>query len=515
MVILKVHIKILNLYLDNSSNSGNLDSPINKIEQENFNSYSNNYFMQMTYLEKDWKTNQARSRNSGSLFTLNETPNVLKELSIKDKMKLKRERTKLLLTKTRRYTNYKQDAERLWKNDEDYSKDLNKICDISNEINKNISKSRKTIQMQKNREAAQKSRLNKKLHIERMREREEFLLKENFKIKHELDNIKNNIKKICSGCKSIFNSDLESENKEMDKTNLKMKKNKFQIYQNLINNTNPTNSVSHSRSSSTYKIVTAFLVVVCLLGNLIWRDNLLLSNDGITNNELIPLRVLNALEVSESTSSKYIEPSSNSSKSFSSYNQNFKEDSELNLIGDKPNKNSFYLMFIDYLKMQTVFTPNMNNNSLEDNLTVNQTNNIQDIKTEHTSKNFLNSGNLDSKLLNRETHLKSFHKLNEYSEAPNPNKTNTSYQNMISNDTNEFCLNNNTFVKLLNNEILPQLKFHDNEDYSIRFQTSQNKNLELNLKKNKDQNLLNNCLDCYTKNDYMTFVQEKMGKVKR
>ena len=165
MVILKVHIKILNLYLDNSSNSGNLDSPINKIEQENFNSYSNNYFMQMTYLEKDWKTNQARSRNSGSLFTLNETPNVLKELSIKDKMKLKRERTKLLLTKTRRYTNYKQDAERLWKNDEDYSKDLNKICDISNEINKNISKSRKTIQMQKNREAAQKSRLNKKLHI--------------------------------------------------------------------------------------------------------------------------------------------------------------------------------------------------------------------------------------------------------------------------------------------------------------------------------------------------------------
>jgi hypothetical protein len=279
----------------------------------------------------------------------NNTDNYLYLKSIADlseKMRIKKERTKFLLNKTRR--------------DEDQTEPSSLAALLKkNEDN------RKEIRMQKNRESAQKSRANKKIENEILKTDQQRLLKENSLLKTKLFNLIVTTNKVCEECRKIFCKEEEKNTKK-----------KFVVVQGSKDRNN-----GNSMSINKLLGFTGLFVILCLIMNLFFSQENLNSQESksknmgrllkeeiksyyktdlrpVSNNSFFPNKTLTLAKDNNNFSSytffknlKEIKSKNNLTNT-----QNIQKDFQTELNKSKENV-SFYIRFIDYLKMQTGFTP--------------------------------------------------------------------------------------------------------------------------------------------------------------
>ena len=335
------------------------------------------------------------------------------------KMKLKRNRTKFLLSKTRRKESDSTKSDKIINLSNCYIKETASptVSDINSQSSNNLKKSKnvnnykKELKKQKNREAAQKSRLNRKLEYEILREKENALeelnnklISENTLLRCELNKIKKQSDKLCDCCRKLFvefklNTCNGSTNHDFCKH--KHDKRRFKVVQNPISRTTLTNTTTSSSlvsSTGKYTFFTGILVIVCLLGNFYFDSSF--NNQNMTTQGRILLQNLtnnnDALSTLPNIPDVY----------------DFAKMPSL-IIDDQKNNKSFYLRFFDFFRLKV----------LKD---------ISSNKSE-TKKPFLgkNSTNKDV--------------------SPAPVVTNDNSDNTkLSSKNSELCLNNDTFISFSN-----------------------------------------------------------------
>jgi glutaredoxin len=322
---------------------------------------SNNILLKRTWLDNKEKPDLYK----------NITRDFPNEISLKDKMKLKRENTKFLLSKTRRHSDYNHSSTSEGKDDE-FNSDKNSSSyvakveeddlkkSINNNKNKNkefISTNKKEIIMQKNREAAHRSRMNKKLEFEYLKQNQNLLQEENHNLKNELNKYLIKSCKFCDECKKILKEE-SADNKihiqniqNIQNEKSKIVDKKFQVIQppRILQNS----IVPSGLNSRTGKVtlLTSLLVIVCLFGNLFWftPDN---TGNTLSQSQLngrIMLENLNKTNIREEDTNYEIYKKVPDQKQI----QNFPPV----LIDDHHDSKSFYVLFMDYIKSRTGFTP--------------------------------------------------------------------------------------------------------------------------------------------------------------
>jgi len=337
---------------------------------------------------------------------------------------MKKERTKLLLSKTKRdngklfstcaideklnsknfenSSNVQIKEKNIYNSEKSSTGDSTKSKLKSDENDNNKSQIKKKvddykikneIRKLKNREAAQKSRINKKLEYEIIKNNQILLEQENKNLQSEIDKIKSNIDKLCKDCKNIIYTEVYKNSKFSDNAiGLKLglennKKIKFKIVQNNLNFKNYSNINSSNTLSILikYTVFTGLLMIVCLISNFFWIGGVKEKEDKQIYNSNKPGRILienysfsnfsefynnNKTFIEESKiyyNSSILEPIQNS---VSIKNESIKDSIK------KSNKidNSIYMKFYDYLKYKTGSSiinsnpPKINSNVNLDNL---------------------------------------------------------------------------------------------------------------------------------------------------
>jgi hypothetical protein len=324
----------------------------------NFTPDSSEKFTNNTFLKRTWLD----SKEKPDLYK-NITRDFPNEISLREKMKLKRENTKFLLSKTRRHSDYNHSSTSEGKDDE-FNSDKNSssfVAKVEEDVQKKFTKknenrefnstNKKEIIMQKNREAAHRSRMNKKLEFEYLKQNQNLLHQENQNLKNELNKYLLKSCKFCDECKKILKEE-GAENKingHIEKSKISDKK--FQVIQppRILQNS----IVPSGLNSRTGKVtlLTSLLVIVCLFGNLFWftPDN---TGNTLSQSQLngrIMLENLNKTNIREEDTSYEIYKKVSDQKQI----QNFPPV----LIDDHHDSKSFYVLFMDYIKSRTGITP--------------------------------------------------------------------------------------------------------------------------------------------------------------
>ena len=242
----------------------------------------------------------------------------LQFLPISDRMKIKREKTKMLLEKKTKRENFgysgdlNNDLSDIYPNQKDsnYMGDNVTVKNIELNINDEFSPTdschnlfginfnsskltKKELKMLRNRISAQRSRDRKKKEMDDLKLISQNLYNENCYLKKEIEmkdreinHIKEKLKFICKNCDNLI------------------KTNKENVSSMCLNNQNAPRRnyslVDSSRRNFTntlkYSLMTGFLVVVCLIGTLTWQGiskddtNILINSNSIVN----PGRILNS-----------------------------------------------------------------------------------------------------------------------------------------------------------------------------------------------------------------------------
>lgn len=183
------------------------------------------------------------------------------QLSISERMRIKKERTKLLLEKKTKREFFPFS----YLNSTDVQSN-NNIQDSSSNENNNESMyqlSKKETKMLRNRVSAQRSRDRKKKEMDSLKQFAQKLLDDNSYLKKELEekeneitNIKESLSKLCSSCSNSFGFDTEKREPTVQ-----------------VGGRYKVNDFSHSRLTThsnrlRYSLMTGLFVVVCLIGTL-------------------------------------------------------------------------------------------------------------------------------------------------------------------------------------------------------------------------------------------------------
>ena len=229
--------------------------------------------------------------NNNEIKNDNETDFLIyQNLSLSERMKIKKEKAKknILEKKTRRNEQNNINLDNLSNEiplNEDSEKEKerknnnNNINNKTNQNQKNKTQSKKEIKMLRNRLSAQKSRDKKKKEFEHYKKLTQDLMKENKRLKEELEKrdidiskIKESIKSLCPECKKlIFEKNIPSLN------------------ECCINNTK-----NEKRKYTT--LITGIIAILCFIGTFIYGNNNFQNNENqirklnenINCNQIIP-----------------------------------------------------------------------------------------------------------------------------------------------------------------------------------------------------------------------------------
>lgn len=322
--------------------------------------YKSNIFLKRTWLDRNEKPFLDKD-------IIRDFPN---HFSINYKMKIKRENTKLLLLKTRRNTDHNSSTSEGKDNDfqsDKYSshsffgKGESSITDKSiKKKNKPRNKefnytAKKEILKQKNREAAQRSRKNKKFEYDYLIQNQNLLKEENKNLKDELNKYTSKSYKYCEKCKKNLIEESASNKINNPKEKIVDIKN-FKV-------NHPTRIIQNSLVSSDFNtrtgkltLFTTLLVIICIFVNVFWfnTENSVNKSHYSKLSGRLMMGNINNTNSKENSINKEIYKKVFDVKKI----QNFPPV----LIDDNHDSKSFYLLFMDYIKSRTGFTPSTYSN---------------------------------------------------------------------------------------------------------------------------------------------------------
>ena len=233
-----------------SVNNCDTKSTTTNQNKNNFGSNNNNSTINSTNSK-----NEINQIKNGDLNIDNKIQINFEELPLKERMRIKKEKTKRILErKTKR-------------NEEDnnliFQIPLNESLSKEEINQKNQQLSKKEIKMLRNRLSAQRSRDRKKQEFEYFKQLTQDLLKENMLLNEELKKsnekinlLTNSIQLLCPNCKKIMNE------KNLSLSDCCLNKN-------------------NSNKRKKYTLLTGLLTVLCVFGTLILGNN---NNNSISNN---------------------------------------------------------------------------------------------------------------------------------------------------------------------------------------------------------------------------------------
>ena len=244
--------------------------------------------------------------NNNDIKNENETDFLIyQNLSLSERMKIKKEKAKknILEKKTKRNEENKINIDNLINEiplNEDFEKERknNTINNKTNQNQKNTIQSKKEIKMLRNRLSAQKSRDKKKKELENYKKLTQDLIKENTRLKEELEKrdidiniIKESIQSLCPECKKLI-----------------FEKNIYSLNEYCINNKN------QKRKYTT--LITGIIAILCFIGTFIYGNNnfqnnknqLRKLNENINSNQIIPYDNVNKCINLINESNKQINP---------------------------------------------------------------------------------------------------------------------------------------------------------------------------------------------------------------
>lgn len=216
--------------------------------------FSDNKLMKRTIIDLE----KEKEKN----YFINDEREFYSNMSLKERIKKKKERTKMLLNKTRRDSDFTNLFDFSFYNNENKlkiftnavsSSSYNSISLLDNNGN-SVLKNNKEMKRLKNREAAQKSRNNRQKEYLKMKEA-------NDKLKAELEKINKKKENFCLNCKKIL---------EECKNNTPKKFKLIQTNSNL-NSNNGENSHNLIRKSK-FTLITGILLIIYLMNNFVIRN---------------------------------------------------------------------------------------------------------------------------------------------------------------------------------------------------------------------------------------------------
>jgi hypothetical protein len=262
----------------NFNNIANDKIHINNINEKNEKNEKNNNSLNNNNNDLSTIGNSNQNNNTNSIETNEFFPNDFKNLSLKERMKYKIDKTKKMLEKkTNRNNNEKIPLkEEINKN----SKNNNKISKNNNlninEIDKN-NLSKKELKMLRNRLSAQRSRDRKKKEFDELKTLTQNLLTENEKLKNEIlqknsiiNNLKNILKNLCPNCLDLIkNNNFISIN-----TNNNNNNNSDESIPIISDNISTTsNNSSSSNRIGKLSLLTGLIALICIFGTIKLNNN--------------------------------------------------------------------------------------------------------------------------------------------------------------------------------------------------------------------------------------------------